>query len=407
MPLEIRPIEPDEVLAYRRAVRFGFSTPDTTDDADWASAMFDPIDRCIAAFDRDRIVATLRSFATELTLPGGATVPAGALTAVTCHPTHRRQGVLTQMLGSDLAASRARGEPCGVLIAAEYPIYGRFGYGPATVATAWELDARAANFANRGAGTVEFADDETLRKEAPAIFDRVRRARPGMIDRSEFVWDYRCAIRRAPDDKPWSGFRLLCRDDDGMAQGWANYTFEDKWEGMRSFDKVDVVDLCAATPEAEARLWRFLAELDLVATIAAADRPLDDTLPWLLHDARVAKCSRTHDFVWVRPLDVAHLLSERAYTTAGQVVIDVVDPQGFANGRVRVDATADGATCMPTSNSADLTVPVRTLGAVVLGGHRVRMLHTAGWLDEHTPGAVAVADRLLAGDVAPWCNTWF
>ncbi|MEJ7721408.1 MAG: GNAT family N-acetyltransferase [Ilumatobacteraceae bacterium] len=85
----------------------------------------------LAAFEHGRIVATLHSFPTELTMPGGNTVSAGALTAVTCQPTHRRQGVLTRMIGADLLASKERGEPVDILIAAEYPIYGRFGYGPA------------------------------------------------------------------------------------------------------------------------------------------------------------------------------------------------------------------------------------------------------------------------------------
>ena len=52
-------------------------------------------------------------------------------------------------------------------------------------------------------------------------------------------------------------------------------------------------------------------------------------------------------------------------------------------------------------------MPAGTLGAVSLGGPRVAMLHAAGWLDEHTPGSVTVADALFASPVVPWCNTWF
>jgi len=52
-------------------------------------------------------------------------------------------------------------------------------------------------------------------------------------------------------------------------------------------------------------------------------------------------------------------------------------------------------------------MPVRSLGAVSLGGVGVAGLHAAGWLDEHAAGTVASADRLFAGLVTPWCNTWF
>ena len=34
-------------------------------------------------------------------------------------------------------------------------------------------------------------------------------------------------------------------------------------------------------------------------------------------------------------------------------------------------------------------------------------LRRAGWLDEHEAGAADRAGTLLAGTVAPWCNTWF
>ena len=407
MSLEIRAITPDEAVPYRRAVRAGFASPDTVDDEEFARGITEPFDRALAAFDRGGIVATLRSFPTELTVPGETTVAAGGLTAVTCRATHRRQGVLTRMMDIDLRACRDRGESVEVLIAAEYPIYGRFGYGPATSSSRWELDAAAAVFTNRGSGTVEFVDNATFRKEAPAIFERVRASRPGMITRSDFDWDVLADIRRRPEDKPWSGFRLLVRDDDGVAQGWANYVHKEQWTDMRPHSVAEVNDLCAATPSAEARLWRFLAELDHVTTVTARDRPADELLPWLLHDARVARQMAIFDFVWVRPLDVPALLTARRYTASGRVVIDVVDDQGLAGGRFVLDASPEGATCRASDEPADLTMPVRTLGAVSLGGMRLRALHAAGWCDELTAGAVTSADAVFTGPTVPWCNTWF
>jgi predicted acetyltransferase len=405
--IEIRSISPDEALAYRRAVRAGFHNLDTVDDAEWAADVLDPVDRAMAAFDGGAAVATLQSFPTELTVPGGDTVAAGALTAVTCRATHRRQGLLTRMITADLAASAERGEPVGILIAAEYPIYGRFGYGPAVLSTRWELDTKAARFATPGAGTVEYVDNETFRKEAPAIFERVRAARPGMIGRTDFDWDVSADLRRRPESQPWSGFRVLCRDDDGNAQGWANYKFNESWEGLRTRCTVDVNDLCAATPEAEARLWRFLGELDLIVSLSAGDRLVDEVLPWLLTDARAARQTACSDFLWVRPLDVVGTLEARAYTATDRVVLEVTDGLNLAGGRFALDASPDGAACAGTSERADLTLPVRTLGAVCLGGMRLTTLHGAGWLDEHTVGAVGRADALFAGVVTPWCNTWF
>ncbi len=407
MSVQIRTIKPDEAVAFRRAVRQGFYVSETSDDVEWATAVHDDIDRTYAAFDGDAIVATLRSFATELTVPGGATVPAGALTAVTCRSTHRRQGLLTGMISADLAASKQYGEPFDILIASEYPIYGRFGYGPATVHAKWELDTTRTQFREAGEGTLEFVDNETFRKEAPAVFERVRLSRPGMITRNELRWDILADVRRAPEEKPWTGFRVLCRDADGVVQGWASFKTDDNWQDRQPKMTANVPDLCAATPDAEARLWQFLADLDLVLTVTAEDRPGDELLPFLLTNARAAKQVESGDFVWVRLLDVPAALEARSYETPGRVVFEVTDELGLAGGRFVLDASADGAACSPTNETVGLTLPVHALGAAYLGGTRLATLARAGWLDEHADGAVARADALLAGSVTPWCNTWF
>ena len=142
-------------------------------------------------------------------------------------------------------------------------------------------------------------------------------------------------------------------------------------------------------------------------TVKAVDRPVDDTLPWLLENARAVRKAGWADFLWVRLLDVPAAMAARSYGTAGRLVLEVTDPLGFAAGRFALDASPEGATCVSTDERADLTIPVRTLGAAFLGGMRLSTLHAAGWLDEHTPGAVARGDAILAGGVAPWCNTWF
>ena len=261
-------------------------------------------------------------------------MPVGALTAVTCRATHRRRGILTDMIGRDLVASADRGEVADILIAAEYPIYGRFGYGPAVASTSWELETGAGTtFTNPGEGTVQFVDNATYRKEAPAIFERVRLSRPGMIRRDDLDWDVLADIRRYPEAKPWQGFRLLCVDDAGAAQGYASYTVDKKWTDMRPQSVIELSELVAATDGAEARLWRFVAELDLVAAVKAGDRPTDEALPWLLTNGRLAKQVSNFDFIWVRPLDVARLLTTRSYAATGRVVFDVVDDQGLAGGR--------------------------------------------------------------------------
>ena len=408
MSVEIRSITPDDALAYRRAIRNGFHNANTLDDEQFARDMSEPFDRHYVAVDGEEFVATFGSFPTELTLPGGATVPAGGVTQVTCRATHRRQGILTRIMERDLIGSRDRGEVADVLIAAEYPIYGRFGYGPAARGTTREVEAELATPTNPGAGTIRVVDAATFRKEAPAVFDRVRRSRPGMIDRDLFDWDMRSDVRRYPEGKPWHGFRILCVDDAGACRATPATRSQDDWSDMRPRSTLEVAELAAATPAAEARLWAYLLSLDLIGTIkaprpsgrrraaVAARRRPSRQADELLRHAVVAAARRPG--ACSRP---------RTYRRIGRVVVEVDDPLGLAGGRFALDASPDGATCTTTTESAELTMPVRTLGAACLGDVRLDVLHRAGWLDEHVPGSVQRLAALLAGDVAPWCNTWF
>src|SRR3954470_4083333 len=121
--MELRQVGPEEVADWLACMRVGFHSP-PPDDADAAAAQFaerNDLARTSAAFERGRVVATYRSFATALTVPGPREVAACAVTNVTVLPTQRRRGLLSALMRDDLAAARERGEPVAILIASEWP----------------------------------------------------------------------------------------------------------------------------------------------------------------------------------------------------------------------------------------------------------------------------------------------
>src|SRR5580704_9079930 len=162
----VRTIEASEIDPWSRCMGVGFlyTVPDGYSEYFLGDA---DLDRTWGAFDGDRVVGTLRSFPTTFTVPGPSGVDVAALTNVTVAPTHRRRGLLSEMITSDLRASADRGEPVGILIASEYPIYGRFGYGAAIEASGYAVDLASTRFRRPGSGSVELVDLVTLRREAP------------------------------------------------------------------------------------------------------------------------------------------------------------------------------------------------------------------------------------------------
>lgn len=365
------------------------------------------LDRSWASFDGDRVVGTLRSFATALTVPGPREVPAAALTNVTVAATHRRQGRLSAMIASDLRASADRGEVVGILIASEYPIYGRFGYGPAVEGARYAVRSLEARFRDAPSGEVELSDRATVRREAPPLYDRFRRGQPGSIERFAHWWDRTLQQVEVPGAKPPTGQVALYRSASGELEGYVSYEAKMGWDDMRPEGVLTIRELVANTPDAYRALWSFCCGIDLLTSIEAAQRPTDEVLPFLLENGRAVKLTSRFDFVWVRVLDVARALAARTYAAPGRLVIEVVDPMGFATGRFLLEGGPDGASCAPTSERPELTVGVDALGSVYLGGVALRRLEAAGRVDEHRPGAVAAADAMFLTPRAPWCNTWF
>src|SRR5690606_9491583 len=137
-----------------------------------------PDDRRLGALDGDRVVGTAASFAFDMTVPGGATVPVAGVTAVGVLATHRRRGVLRQLMAAQLDDVVRRGEAIAILTASESGIYRRFGYGIGSFIRSTELDSDRIGFADRRGDELELVllrGDEARPLIAP-IYDRWRRA---------------------------------------------------------------------------------------------------------------------------------------------------------------------------------------------------------------------------------------
>lgn len=413
MPQTIRPITADELPAWFEAFGTAFYIWASDPHAS-AAARRDTMDlnRALAAFDEDKtIVGTYRSFTTRLTLPGGARVPVDAVSAVSVRPTHRRRGLLTRMINEDLWNAVDRGEVASILIAAEWPIYGRYGYGPATWQAKWTLRTRAATFQVPPTGSVEVVDALTARSLVPAIYDAYVAGQPGEIDRPEHRWDHELGIVEFPGRPKWKGQLVIHRDAAGVPDGYARFHGEENWVDMFAEHRMLLDELHGATREVDVDLWRHLAQMDLTATIQAEVRREHEPMQWALSDPRTAQVSGRSDFLWVRILDVPRALAGRTYERDGELVIEVADRlgdrDGPAAGRYRLSVRGGSATCERTKDEPELTVDVRALSAAFLGGTRLVDTSRTGASTERRPGALGEADRLLRTADEPWCSTWF
>lgn len=376
-------------------------------------------DRMFVVHDGPAVVGIGGSYTFHLAMPGGEAVPMQAISEVGVAPTHRRRGILREVMRAVVDQAVERGEPIAGLTASEATIYRRFGFGVATRFQSLSVDSRRLHLAEarRGDAAGRRAADEPVRlhlasaTEAssvmPTLWERCWRRSPGELSRSPAYWQALDVDPEEDRDGATERFVVVHTDDGGEPDGAASYRLQ--WTWRTTGDNVLAIeDVVADSDAVEADLVDYLLHVDLVTRVEWHAVPLDHPLRWRLADRRALTVTREHDHLWLRPLDVARCLSSRNYAADGGLVVEVVDDdRPEVGGRFRLDAVPEGAECARTSAEPDLTLGVADLGPVLLGGVGWTTLRRAGLVDEHTPGAVGRADALFRTDRAPYCGTDF
>jgi predicted acetyltransferase len=409
-PADIRPIAAEEVAEFQRCLGIAFGRIDPPGHLSTWAALLDP-QRCLAALDGGDMVGGTAVVTLGITVPG-TIVPTGALVAAAIAPTHRRQGLLRTMMQRHLHDMHDRGEVLSALWTSEWPIYGRFGYGVATLATRYEIDPARAKFARppcpAAAGRVSMVDAETALAVMPTVYDRVRATQVGAPERPTLWWRHLFS----DTESRRQGFSplqfVLHHSDAGEADGYAAYRIKGGQDADDlATSQVRILELMAASPEAYEALWHFCLNIDLVMMVEAENRPVDDAVIHLLADGRRLR-RRISDGMWLRLVDVPAALRLRHYRTAGALTLrleDAVCP--WNQGNFRLEATPSGAECVPTDGEPDLELGVAELAGAYLGTSPLHAMAGAQRVHELTPGALAAADTLFAWTPAPWCPNVF
>ncbi|MCM6773036.1 GNAT family N-acetyltransferase [Nocardia sp. CDC159] len=352
-----------------------------------------PAADAVVALDGERIVGNAMYRTMTLTVPGERTVAACGIAGVAVAPTHRRRGLLRAMYTELHRRTEAAGLPLTIFTASQGGIYGRFGYGPATVENRVTIDRRFAEFrpTTPDPGGVALLSFDDALPQLPAIYDRWRRRTPGAQMRPEANWRVKFFSPRGED-----GFFALLHPD-----GYAIYRHRHPETGLNA----EVFELRAVTDEAHAALWRALLGLDLVTVVDAVVTD-DDPLPHLLTDPRLVRTVSRHDGLWARLMDVPAALSARSYQHDLDVVLAVTDPFRDAGGVFALRARDGSAECVPTDRPADFEMGIDVLGSMYLGAHRARTFAAANRLQAKDSDSLRALDLAFAAEGAAELG-WF
>jgi predicted acetyltransferase len=400
MDYEIRYARGDEfaAIADLDGAAFGFHyTPDQLADA---ALDIDP-NRVLVAVGDGRVVAASAELAFRMTMPGGGEVSTTGLSWVSVELTHRRRGILRALIERQLRSAADAGEAAVVLTASEGGIYGRYGFGVATLVRRATVQRRRARIAAPvDAGAVRRVATSEARALLPKLHERWRRRTPGALSRSGQRWEF-LLLDREYQRAGASGLFHLVHPD-----GYVSYRIRPNWADGDPQHECVIVDYAPATPQAHAALWQTLLSLDLVGTFDSYRVPPDDPLPLLLEDPRGVDTRHLGDGLWLRPVDVAALLGARRYGVDVECVLEVRDAL-LGDGRYLLTGGPDGAQCARTDRVAELRLSVGDLGAACLGGVRLARLARAGRVDCPDAGLLRRLDLAFLADREPVHGTQF
>lgn len=374
-PLTFRTAEETDwpEIALIGATGFGVWRPQESTDV-WRSLM--PAGAAVVACDGPDVAGVALFLDLELTVPGGTVLPMAGVSFVAVAPTHRRRGALSGMFAE--LHRRMDRYPIAGLEASEAEIYGRFGYGPATVWQSLSVDRTRARFRSEvpDPGGVRIVRAAEHREQIEDVYERWRLKTPGGLRTPARLWDEVFADRESFRNGGSAMFCLL------HADGFAMYRVH-SGEGK---DRVEVTKLAAVTPDAYIALWRALLGLDLMATVSIETHP-ENTLPYLLTDPRLVRHPGRQDGLWLRMLDIPAVLQARSYAADLSVVLDVSDGILGGGGRFVFEVRDGRARCAPTDASADVHLDLSVLGSLYLGAHRASSFAAAQRL--HCSAALA------------------
>ncbi|GAA3886947.1 GNAT family N-acetyltransferase [Saccharothrix violaceirubra] len=359
--------------------------------------------RALGAYGDGGLVGTVQSFPSSLAVPGGAVVPMSAVSRVGVRADWTRRGVLTALQRVQLRSFRERGDVAATLRASEAGIYGRYGYGVASRFRKVTIDRLRMGALPKPTGrvrSVSAADGTDVLRE---IFEQVSPVRPGTIGRWPGWWAQNYARVVGTDEEPQVAVRSGESGDDGYVAYVVDSGGHDDGEDRPA--TLTVADLWARTPEAWVDLWLFVLGVDLVRTVTAADRPVDEPLEWLVGDRRAVRTVDVVDETWLRLVDVPEALARRTYAPVDDTVVlgvrDAFLPENdgaYVVGRSGVERT---------SAAPELVLDVDRLGSVYLGDLSFADAAAARRVEVVDPTAPARADRLFATAEVPWCGTFF
>lgn len=411
-----------EERAWFFANEIGFQLPPGTSAKHHAQAVARKRDgaRFTAIYDRSLLnrygpnipVGTYLSYEQSLNVGAGTLIPAHLITDVGVRTEYQGLGAVRRLMTDDLVRAQREGLPIAALTATEGGLYERYGFGVATFQKTIEVDAQRARFRTDRAfaGRVRQIGRDTFKQLATPVFERFHAATLGSIGRGAMaplnmsgeLRFYQPDLDRNPNRR----FAVHEHPVTGEIDGYVVYRHEG-WD--RAQRVVEAIDIVAETRSGYLALWHYLLSQSLTDLVRFEHAPAADVLPWTFVDARAYRVLTEEDLLWLRILDVAHVVEAREWSLDADVIFRIEDSLGLIDGCYRVVTRSGTAKVerLVDASVVDAVIDASALASLYLGGVTLHQLLGTGLVTVSNEAATETLQRLFANHTSPYANTVF
>jgi len=407
-----------------------------------------PSERRVAVGDAQGAIGGCFAYDFSVSLGGGARCQAGGLCGVGITPAAQGRGGLRAMMQHHLRQSIDLGDAASVLMASESGIYQRYGYGIATEMVQWHMNTLefslldpdfnekprikqvgSEQLSAEQAAVEQITGEQTSSEQSPVEI-KIVHDRSLAIPILESIHRKHCAVQamevvrdelwwRAmlePVEPGWvsvgnSKFIAISYNREHLADGYAIYSCKNSPDTHFSHGRADstvvLTEICTNSMAAEIALFQYLVNLPWCRQLLWELGPVDPRIRHFMSDPRQLWQQRRVDMMWLRPLNVEKLLTDRFYIGDGSVVIDYIDPWfPELSGRWSLTVNAARSVLRASDSSRYVALGPSEFAAIYAGTIRVTELASVGKITGDHEQIVAL-DRLLIPERAPFNATRF
>ncbi len=376
--MELRDLEPGDVLAHRRLMNHAFGQGRIPDEPKEDDA---PPQGIIGLFEGTELRAALSI--RDFSVVWGAAGPRamGGIAGVATWAEARGRGLVDRLLKESLVRMREAGQNLSALYPFAWAFYQKFG---------WEWVGERASITlplrelPKSRTDVKLLDGDEARTLVQGVYERYTAGHHGPLTASSRDWNGRLShsenkqtyVYAAGDD----GY-LLWRYNDDNSPG-------------------DIREMLAVTPEAQSALLGVLRDLGVQRKTARwGNAPSDQTV--LCHLANWEVKREVEPVFAARVVDVLSALSGLPVSVEGRVCFSVTDEAAPWNvGVFTLEASGGTTVCTRSMDSPQLALDIRALSQAVWGHPSLTVLRRAGRVqvsDDH--GFALLAEVLTPATV--------